>query len=540
MYDYVIVGAGSAGCVLASRLTEDPDTSVLLIEAGGPDTNDLVHIPAAFSALYRTAQDWDHSTGYEPHCDNRRIFLPRGRVLGGSSSINAMVYIRGNRLDYDEWLDLVGPGWGYDDLLPYFKRAEDNERGADEWHGTGGPLPVADERSRNELSRAFVAAAQAAGMERNDDFNGAAQDGAGMYQLTQRNGARASAAVAYLHPAMERPNLTVETHVQVLAVQFEGTRAVGVQGMRLSEPLEFRAEREVIVCGGAYNSPQLLMLSGLGRPEELEALQIPVVAESPGMGLNLHDHPNAGAIFRTDHEVSLFGALNDENLALFESEGRGPLTSNVAEAGGFARTREGLEAPDVQLHFAPAVFDAEGLVPGQEHGFSIGSCVIKPKSRGMVALASPDPTAKPLIVHNYYEHPDDLASAVAGVRLCLEIARTSPLADYASGPYNVPESDSDEDVVAHIRRNAQTLYHPVGTCRMGADDDAVVDPELRVRGVEGLRVVDASVMPTVPRGNTNAPTIALAEKAADLIRGRAAPAAAGTPDAADNAATTAA
>jgi choline dehydrogenase len=525
VHDYVIVGAGSAGCVLANRLSEDPDASVLLIEAGGPDSGDLVHIPAAFSALYRTAQDWDHSTGYEPFCNNRRIFLPRGRVLGGSSSINAMVYIRGNRADYDEWRELVGPGWGYDDLLPYFKRAEDNERGADGWHGSGGPLPVADGRSDNPLTRAFVAAAEACGMPRNDDFNGARQEGCGNYQVTQRNGARASAAVAYLHPVADRPNLTVETHVDVLKLLFEGDRAVGVQGVRLSEPLEFRAGREVIVACGAYNSPQLLMLSGVGRPEELEALQIPVVAESPEVGLNLHDHPNAGASYRIADEVSLFGALNDENLARFQAEGRGPLTSNVAEAGGFARTREGLDAPDVQLHFAPSIFDAEGLVPGQEHGFALGACVVKPKSRGMVALASPEPTAKPLIVHNYYAEPDDLASAVAGLRLCLEIARTSPLGDYATGPYNEPESDSEEDLVAHIRANVQTLYHPVGTCRMGADEASVVDPELRVRGVEGLRVIDASVMPTVPRGNTNAPTIALAEKAADLIRGREAPAA---------------
>ena len=523
-HDYVIVGAGSAGCVLANRLSEDPDTSVLLVEAGGPDTNDLVHIPAAFSALYRTAQDWDHSTGYEPHCNGRRIFLPRGRVLGGSSSINAMVYIRGNPLDYDEWRDSVGPGWGYDDLLPYFKRAEDNERGADEWHGAGGPLPVANARSPGPLGQAFIDAATACGLEPNDDFNAARQDGVGWYQVTQRNGARASTAVTYLHPVADRPNLTVETHVQVLGIAFEGTRAAAVRGVRLSDELEFRAEREVIVACGAYNSPQLLMLSGLGRPEELEGLQIPVVAELPGVGLNLQDHPNAGASHTTAHEVSLFGALNDENLARFQGEGQGPLTSNVAEAGGFARTRDDLDAPDVQLHFAPAIFAAEGLVPGQEHGFALGACVLKPKSRGQVALVSPDPTAKPLIVHNYYDHPDDLASAVAGVKLCLEIIGSSPLADYSSGPYNAPASDSDEDVIAHIRQNVQTLYHPVGTCRMGTDELAVVDPELRVRGVEGLRVVDASVMPTVPRGNTNAPVIALAEKAADLIRGREAPA----------------
>jgi choline dehydrogenase len=518
MYDYVIVGAGSAGCVLANRLSEDPDVSVLLLEAGGPDTNDLVHLPAAFPALYRTAQDWDHSTVYEPHANDRRIYLPRGKVLGGSSSINAMIYIRGNRADYDGWgLD----GWGFDDLLPYFKRAEDNERGADEYHGAGGPLPVSEGRSRNPLSQAFLDAAAGRGIAANPDFNGAEQDGVGWYQLTQRGGARASAAVAYLHPVLDRPNLTVETHVHALAILFEGERAVGVRGARLSEPLDFRAEREVIVACGTYNSPQLLMLSGLGRPEELEQLQIEVVAEVPQMGLNLHDHPNAGMVYAIDEEISLFGALGDENLALFESEGRGPLTSNIAEVGGFMRTRDGLDAPDVQFHFVPGRFEDEGLVPGEGHGFSLGACALKPKSRGYVALGSPDPTAKPLIVHNYLEHPDDVASLVAGVRMGLQICGTDPLAGLATELVQGPDSDSDEDILAKVRQYMMTLYHPVGTCRMGDDEGAVVDRDLRVRGVERLRVVDASVMPEVPRGNTNAPTIALAERAADLIRGRA-------------------
>ncbi len=519
MYDYVIVGAGSAGCVLANRLSEDPDVSVLLLEAGGPDTNDLVHLPAAFPALYRTAQDWDHSTIYEPHANDRRIYLPRGKVLGGSSSINAMIYIRGNRADYDGWgLD----GWRFDDLLPYFKRAEDNERGASDYHGAGGPLPVSEGRSRNPLSQAFLDAAAARGLAANPDFNGAEQEGVGWYQLTQRGGARASAAVAYLHPVLDRPNLTVETHVHALAILFEGERAVGVRGARLSEPIDFRAEREVIVACGAYNSPQLLMVSGLGRPEELEPLLIQVVAEVPQVGLNLHDHPNGGLIYAIDEEVSLFGKLNEENLALFKTEGQGPLTSNVAEAGGFVRTRDGLDAPDVQFHFVPGRFLTEGLVPGDGHGFSLGTCVLKPKSRGYVALGSPDPTAKPLIVHNYLEHDDDVASLVAGVRMAAEICATGPLAGLATDMIEGPASDSDDDVLAHVRQHVMTIYHPVGTCRMGDDDGAVVDRELRVRGVESLRVVDASVMPDVPRGNTNAPTIALAERAADLIRGRAA------------------
>jgi choline dehydrogenase len=515
MYDYVIVGAGSAGCVLANRLTEDPDVSVLLLEAGGPDTNELVHLPAAFSALYRTAQDWDHSTIYEPFANDRRIYLPRGKVLGGSSSINAMIYIRGNPLDYDEW----GPGWTWDEMLPYFKRSEDNERGESELHGAGGPLPVSEGRSRNPLTQMFLDSATGLGLPPNEDFNGPEQDGVGWYQVTHRNGARASAAVAYLHPVMNRPNLTVETHVHALSVLFEDGRAVGVVGARLSEMIVHRAEREVIVCGGSYNSPQLLMLSGLGRPEELMELQIEVVAEVPEMGLNLHDHPNSGAVYAIDEEISLFGALNEENLALFEGEGRGPLTSNVAEAGGFIRTREGLEAPDVQLHFAPARFQSEGLVPGDGHGFALGACVLKPKSRGFVTLGSPDPTAKPLIVHNYLQDPDDVASMVAGVRTCLEICDSGKLGELSTGMLIGPASHSDEDIEAHCRQRLQTLYHPVGTCRMGDDPGAVVDRELRVRGVEGLRVVDASVMPTVPRGNTNGPVIALAERAADLIKG---------------------
>jgi choline dehydrogenase len=515
MYDYVIVGAGSAGCVLANRLSEDPGVSVLLIEAGGPDTNELVHLPAAFSALYRSAQDWDHSTIYEPYANDRRVYLPRGRVLGGSSSINAMVYIRGNPIDYDGW----GPGWTWDEMLPYFKRAEDNERGESEFHGAGGPLSVSEGRSRNPLAQAFIDCALDRGLPANEDFNDGSQDGIGWYQVTERNGARCSAAVAYLHPVMSRPNLTVETHVHALSILFEGERAVGVVGARLSEMVVNRAEREVIVCCGTYNTPQLLMLSGIGRPDELAELQIEPVADAPEMGLNLHDHPNMGAVWGIDEEISLFGALNEENLALFEGEGRGPLTSNIAEAGGFIRTRDDLEAPDIQFHFAPARFQSEGLVPGDGHGFAVGACVLAPKSRGFVALGSPDPTAKPLILHNYLQHPDDVASAVAGVRECIEICQSGKLGELSTGMLIGPDSLSDEDIEAHCRQRLQTLYHPVGTCRMGDEPTSVVDRELKVRGADGLRVVDASVIPTVPRGNTNAPVIALAERAADLIRG---------------------
>jgi choline dehydrogenase len=516
MYDYVIVGAGSAGCVLANRLSEDPDVQVLLLEAGPPDTADFIHIPAAFAANYRSGVDWDLGSGLEPGLDDRRIYLPRGKTLGGSSSINAMIYIRGNPADYDEWSEL---GWGWDDVLPYFLRAEDNVRGASQHHGVGGPLRVSDSLARTGLSEAFIDAAAARGLPASEDFNGPRQDGIGWYQLTTRDGRRGSTAVSYLHPVMERPNLTVETHVHAHRVLFDGTRAVGVVGSRLSELLEFRAEREVIVSAGAYLSPQILWLSGIGRPDELALLQLPTVAEVPGVGLGLQDHPAFGATFICEEPVSLKDALTEENLALW-AQGGGPLSSNVAEAGGFLRTRDDLGAPDVQFHMVAAMHEQEGLVPPPAHGFTLSVCVVKPQSRGQVAVVSPDPTTKPFILHNYFAEPEDMRSAVAGLRTGLEIARTAPLAQYAQIAHSAPPSDSDADLEAHIRHTAQTIYHPTSTCRMGVDDLAVVDPELRVRGVEGLRVVDASIFPSVPRGNTNAPTIAVAEKASDLIRGR--------------------
>ena len=459
-------------------------------------------------------------TGFEPQCNNRRVYLPRGRMLGGSSSLNMMVYMRGNRIDYDEWRDLGCEGWGWSDLLPYFVRSEDNERGANEFHGVGGPLRVSEGRSRNPVAAAFIEAGRAIGLAANDDFNGEFQDGVGWYQVTQRDGLRGSTAATYLREAEARPNLEMATHVQVLKVLFDGTRAVGVQAVRDGEVMEYRSDGEVLLCAGSYNSPQLLMLSGIGRGAELAALQIAPVAEVPGVGLNLQDHPIAGISYLSDREGSLFGAMTEENLTQFVTEGQGPLTSNGVEAGGFLRTRTDLDAPDIQMHFIPAQFQEEGLVPGTGHGFTMGGNVTKAISRGYVAVVSPDPTAKPHIVHNYFSEPEDMRSQVAGLRMCMEIARTAPLAEWASEQILAPASDSDTDLEAYVRANAQTTYHPVGTCKMGVDDLAVVDPELRVRGVEGLRVVDASIMPTIPRGNTNAPTIAVAEKAADILRGR--------------------
>ncbi len=519
MYDYVIVGAGSAGCVLANRLSEDPDVSVLLLEAGPPDVNENIHVPLGYLQLGATEVDWNYFSAPEELCDGRRISLPRGRVLGGSSSINAMVYIRGNRCDYDEW---GVPGWSWADLFPYFLKAEDNERGASAWHGAGGPLPVSEGRSQNLMARAFVDAGEQAGLARNDDFNGPEQDGVGMYQVTQRGGMRASTAVAYLQPAIERENLTVMPHMLVRRVLFDGLRAVGVEASKLGEAQELRAEREVILCGGAYNSPQLLMLSGIGPAEHLALREVELLLERPHVGENLSDHPATQLVWTTPEPQSLLLALEPEALAQFEADQTGPFASNLAEAGGFARVGAGAQAPDVQFHFAPVHIVEEGLGDPQGHGVWVSPCILNPTARGSVRLASADPTAKPIIRNAFYQQGDDLERMVAALRLTMDICEQPALAPYCAEPFSTPGADSEEALRAHVARTTFAVYHPVGTCRMGEDAEAVVDSELRVNGVEALRVVDASVMPTVPRGNTNAPTIALAERAADVIRhGRA-------------------
>ncbi|MGH9744758.1 MAG: GMC family oxidoreductase [Candidatus Acidiferrales bacterium] len=518
-YDYIVVGAGSAGCVLAARLTEDPRTRVLLLEAGGRDSAREVHIPAAFSKLYKTVVDWNYSTEPEPHLHNRRLYWPRGKMLGGSSSMNAMIYMRGNPLDYDYWASLGNEGWGFQDVLPYFKKSEMQERGSSEHHGASGPLHVSDLRFVNPLTRAFLSAAAELRIASNSDFNGATQDGAGLYQVTQKSGRRHSTADAYLKPVRGRQNLTVATGAHATRVLMENHRAVGVAYLREGAETIARADREVILAGGSINSPQLLLLSGIGPANELNRAGVRSVHDLPGVGKNLQDHVMVSVGYLCTKPVSMANAESLPNFLQYLLLRRGPLTSNVAEAGIFARTRGEISIPDLQLLFGPAYYVNHGLDPRKEHCFGFGPTLIAPQSRGSISLKSTNPLDPPAIRANYLSTDADMRVIVEGVKLSRQLVRSKPFADYRGGELHPGANvQSDGEIAEFIRAEAQTLYHPVGTCKMGSDPMSVVDARLRVHGIDGLRVVDASVMPRIIAGNTNAPTIMIAEKAADMIR----------------------
>lgn len=517
--DYVIVGAGAAGCALAARLSEDATVRVVLLEAGGPDTNRASKIPAAFATLFKTDYDWNYTTVPQAHVDDRELYWPRGRVLGGSTAINAMIVQRGHPGTYDEWARLGNEPWSYDEVLPYFRRLESFEGGADEYHGAEGPMPVQSLRSPNRLCRALVEAAQQAGYAGNDDFNAGEQTGFGFYHVNQRRGERVSAATAYLKPALQRENLHAETHALATRIAFEGRRAVGVVYQQDGQEKLIRADREVLLCGGAVNSPQLLLLSGIGPADHLHAHDIDVLSDLPGVGANLQDHLNIPVGYYSTQPISLAAAQHPWQLVRYVLQRRGLLTSNAAEGGGFVRLDPEATVPELQFHTGSLLYENHALdgIPG--HGFGMSATLVQPYSRGTIRLQSNDPQAAPRIDPQYLSDERDVATLVRGVEIVFEIFDQAAVAPFRGALRTPTERPTDAEARrAHIRANVETLYHPVGTCKMGQDADAVVNDRLQVHTVEGLRVVDASIMPTITNANTAFPSIMIGERAADLIR----------------------
>jgi choline dehydrogenase len=523
-FDYIIVGAGSAGCVLANRLSANPQNQVLLLEAGGKDRKFEIHVPAAYAKLHHSEVNWNFFTEPQRFVNNRRIYQPRGKALGGSSSVNCMAYIRGNREDYNDWERLGNPGWGYDDLLPYFRKSEHNEQFHNDFHGQNGPLNVTHNRYVTPLARAFVQACVERGIPANDDFNGAEQEGAGLFQFTIKNARRHSTAAAFLKPVLSRRNLRVLTNALTHRVTLDGTRATGVEvATRPGGAPEFIAARkDVILTAGSFQSPHLLMLSGIGPDEHLRERGIALRHELPGVGENLQDHLFVNMNVLCNQRITYNNAETPANLLRYLLFRQGPIAASPLEACAFVRAQPGLDRPDLQFHFAPIMgYDLHDYasLPKTE-GFTVLPTLLKPKSRGWVRLRSANPLDAPVIDPNYFSDPDDLATLVRGFKRGREVLLADAFAPFRSeNRLNYPvEAETDEQIVAHILATCECVYHPVGTCKMGVDEAAVVDPtSLRVRGLDGLRVADASIMPTVISGNTNAPVIAIAEKAAELI-----------------------
>ncbi|HZP77466.1 MAG TPA: choline dehydrogenase [Pseudolabrys sp.] len=523
-FDYIIVGAGSAGCVLADRLTVSGKHRVLLLEAGGKDRNIWIHIPLGYGKLFTNPKvNWLYETEPEPELNNRRIIQPRGKVLGGSSSINGLLYIRGQHADFDHWRQLGNAGWSFRDVLPYFRRAEDQQRGADEMHGSGGPLAVSDVPDPHPLCEAFITACEQAGLPRNDDFNGPEQEGAGYFQLTSRNGRRCSTAVGYLKPALRRGNLVVVTHALTTRILFDGRRAVGVEYRRDGQRHVAHAAGEVIAAGGAINSPQLLQLSGVGPADLLRTHGIGVVADMPGVGADLQDHLQARMAYRCTEPITMNDTVNDWRRAMmaglrYALSRRGMLAIGAGYAGGFFRTSDAVATPDVQMHFIIFSADKSGAKLHPFPGFIGSVCQLRPESRGFVRIKSADPAMPPAIQPHYLSAPRDRETLVAGMHLLKRIMGQPAMARYIAEE-RAPGGQcvSDDGLLAYARQVATTIFHPSSTCRMGPDARAVVDERLRVRGFEGLRVIDGAVMPTVVSGNTNAAIVMIAEKGADMI-----------------------